>query len=177
MEAKSKSEQRGREGNKERDENKGEGHPHQRDRHQQHQQPQQQVYSEDAAGMAALAELVKRHGACGVTISYAEDSIAVAVKEPIYTVEAGPGHKSAPTLAAAILDAAGWSPTKTCRRCGKEKHLLSDFSRKADRPDGRYYYCNDCNRKLTPSGSTIRKRRAERVAAQQGEGGAGVLAA
>lgn len=62
-------------------------------------------------------------------------------------------------LVSAIQQAAGEYPQKTCRKCHEEKPL-DQFPRDAQRPDGRFVWCDVCMRKKTREWSR-RKRQGD----------------
>jgi hypothetical protein len=123
-------------------------------------------YSEGDCALSALAELAQRHGVTGITIWFSEDDVAPAVREKIYTVEAGTQHVSDRNLMYALLRSVDRMPTQRCVchfHVGPRDLPINQFSRRADRPSGFHYYCNHCNREsVRRNGERARQRERRR---------------
>lgn len=94
----------------------------------------------------ALVKLLRKQGVTGITLWLEEDE---EVEQLVYHLEAGHEQFISSDVSSCILNAVGEMPLKQCGGpCGQEKPL-DLFPRNAASGDGRGWYCNVCNRKIS----------------------------
>lgn len=96
--------------------------------------------------LSALVKLLRKQGLSGITLWLEQDE---EVEQLVYHLEAGHEQFISSDVMSCILNAAGEMPFKQCAGpCGEQKPL-DLFPHNSASGDGRGYYCNVCNRRVS----------------------------